>query len=28
MIYTLVAVSAIWSISLLFKDHELIPSRG
>ena len=28
MIYTLVAVSAIWSISLLFKDHEMIPSRS
>ncbi len=25
LIYTLVAVSAVWCISLFFKDRELIP---
>ena len=27
LIYTLVAISAVWCISLLFRDRELVPSR-
>ncbi len=27
IIYTLVAVSAIWCISLFFKERELLPDR-
>ncbi|MBR1422552.1 MAG: DUF378 domain-containing protein [Ruminococcus sp.] len=28
LIYTLVAISAVWCISLLFRDRELVPSRS
>ena len=28
VVYTLVAISAIWCISLFFKDRELLPSAA